>query len=273
LREVEEEKSCNQEFLPRISTFRDIGIPSMLAILTGHRKKATQGTEAQAVQLETSNMTLEIRVLLMRHAETALPHVFHGYESNIDLGPRGYRQAEAVAPILAAFKPDVLISSNMLRARRTAEAIANVTHLPIQIEPELHERKVGNLQGSPVMGEFGVWPDTLAKWVSGDTAYTPEGMESFDQIRDRVLPVWDRVTLENQGRTIVIVAHGIVCRVLMLSLVEGYNAADWPRLGRIANVSISELVGSGRSWRAERIGYVPDEVRKINETEEMRTPG
>ena len=37
------------------------------------------------------------RVYLLRHAETAQPDVFHGYESNVDLGPRGVRQAEALA--------------------------------------------------------------------------------------------------------------------------------------------------------------------------------
>ncbi len=84
-------------------------------------------------------------------------------------------------------------------------------------------------------------------------------------------PVWDRVSLENQGKTTVVVAHGIVIRVILLSVLDGYNAADWPRLGRIPNVSISELVADGRAWRAARIGYVPDEVRKVNEAEEVRT--
>jgi probable phosphoglycerate mutase len=209
----------------------------------------------------------------MRHAETARPGVFHGFESNVDLGPRGYRQAEAIAPVIAALTPDVLISSNMLRARRTATIIARACHLPMQIEPDLHERKVGNMQGTPIQGDFGVWPETLARWVAGETGYAPEGMESFDQIRDRVLPVWDRVSLENRGKSIVIVAHGIVCRVILLSVLEGYNAADWARLGRIANVSISELVGAARDWRAVRIGEVPDEVRRANEAEEMRPPG
>src|SRR5438132_10113780 len=157
----------------------------------------------------------------MRHAETARPGVFHGYESNVDLGPKGVRQALAVAPVIAGLKPDVLISSKMLRARRTADVIARACRLPIQFEPDLHERKVGDMQGTPIQGDFGVWPDTLARWVAGETDYAPAGMESFDQIRDRVLPVWDRVTLENQGKTLVIVGHGIVCRVLMLNVLDG----------------------------------------------------
>jgi probable phosphoglycerate mutase len=215
------------------------------------------------------------RVYLIRHAETARPDVFHGYESDTDLGVRGYRQAAALGPAVATLKPDVLVSSGMLRARKTADEIARATGLPIRIEPLLHERKVGNMQGTPLQGEFGVWPDTLARWVSGDTGYAPTGMESFDQIRDRVLPVWDRATQENQGKTIAIVAHGIVIRVILLSVVEGYNAADWPRLGRIANASISEVTGAGRAWRAVRVGYVPDPVRRANESDESgpRTRG
>jgi 2,3-bisphosphoglycerate-dependent phosphoglycerate mutase len=217
--------------------------------------------------------SMPTRVLLIRHAETARPDVFHGYESDTDLGPRGYRQAAALAPVVAAYKPDVLMSSNMIRARRTAEEIAQVTGLPLRIEPQLHERKVGDMQGTPIRGEFGVWPDTLARWVAGETWYAPPGAESFDQIKDRVVPVWDRVIEENPAKTLAIVAHGIVCRVILVSVLAGYNAADWPRLGRIPNASITDLVGTGRTWRATRIGYVPDEVRKTHEAEEVRRPG
>jgi probable phosphoglycerate mutase len=210
-------------------------------------------------------------VYLIRHAETARPDLFHGFESDIDLGARGYRQAAALGPVVAALKPDIVVSSGMLRACRTAEAISRASGLPVRVEPTLHERKVGDMQGTPIQGEFGVWPDTLARWVAGDTGYAPPGMESFDQIRDRVLPVWDRITRENPGKTLAIVAHGIVTRVILLSVVEGYNAADWPRLGRIPNASISEVTETGwatRAWRLMRVGLVPDEVRRANESAE-----
>jgi probable phosphoglycerate mutase len=207
-------------------------------------------------------------VYLIRHAETARPDVFHGFESDTDLGARGYRQAAALGPAVAALQPDVLVSSGMLRARRTAESISRACGLPIQIEPLLHERKVGDMQGTPIRGEFGVWPETLARWVAGDTGYAPPGMESFDQIRARVMPVWDRITGENPGKTIAVVAHGIVIRVILLSVADGYNAADWPRLGRISNASISEVAGSGSAWRLVRAGAVPDEVRSAHESAE-----
>ena len=69
------------------------------------------------------------RVYLLRHAETANPYVFHGAESDVGLSDKGRRQADAIAPYLAAKLPDVVVSSNMLRARATALPIARASGL------------------------------------------------------------------------------------------------------------------------------------------------
>ena len=206
------------------------------------------------------------RVLLMRHAETCRPDVFHGFESDADLSELGYRQANVVATVVAALRPEFIYSSGMLRARLTAEPIARACRLPLHIESELHERKVGSLVGMPAQPEQGIWPDTLHRWMGGETSFAPDGSESFDAIRQRVLPIWDRLTVRHEGKTLVVVCHGIVCRVLLLSLLPNHTVADWNRLGRIQNVSISELVGAGRTWNVSRVAEVPEEVsvlRKI----------
>lgn len=205
------------------------------------------------------------RVLLLRHAETANPTVFHGAESDIGLSPRGEAQVRLIGPIIAGERPTVVVSSNMLRARLTAASIAQAANIPHFTEHLLHERQVGALQGVPIMATNGLWPDTLKRWMNGETHYAPAGAESFDEIAQRVLPVWDRITGQFAGETIAIVAHGIVIRVILLSLLDGYNVADWPRLGRVQNVSVSELVGCGRSWQAIRIGELPNEVSSLNE--------
>ncbi len=203
------------------------------------------------------------RVWLMRHAQTNPPDVFHGFESDADLSELGYRQAAAVAPIVASYRPDFIYSSGMLRARRTAEPIARLCNLPLLVEPNLHERKVGSLSGTPVHPEVGGWPETVERWVAGDTGYAPEGAESFDAVRDRVLPVWDRITTKHAGKSIVVVCHGNVSRVLLLSILKGHSAADWMKLGKVPNVSISELVGNGRDWQALRLSEVAPEVRVL----------
>jgi broad specificity phosphatase PhoE len=199
------------------------------------------------------------RVLLLRHAESANPNVFHGFESDVDLSERGRRQAEALAEVLAARSPQVLVSSGMRRALQTAAPIGRVCGLPIQVEADLHERRVGALSGVAVQTD-GVWRDTLRRWRAGDTGYAPEGAESFDAIRARVLPVWERVARQHEGKTLVVVAHGIVCRVLLLSLLPGWGLADWKRLSPMRNAALHEVVRGTAGWEAVRLNDLPDSV-------------
>jgi broad specificity phosphatase PhoE len=104
-----------------------------------------------------------------------------------------------------------------------------------------------------------VWPTTLKRWLAGDTGYAPVGAESYDDLRVRLLPVWDRLTTELDGQVVVIVAHGIVCRVLLLERLLGHALADWTRLGPIANVAIHELLreGAQSAWQAVRLNDRP----------------
>lgn len=202
-------------------------------------------------------MTTTTRVYLLRHAESADPTVFHGAESDVDLSPRGYLQAAAIAEYLAARRPDLVVSSAMRRARMTAAPIAAACRVPHELEPQLHERRVGALSGTSFTSTEGLWPATLARWMNGETHFAPDGAESFDDIRARVLPAWQRITEANVGRTLVVVAHGIVCKVLLLTLLPGGTAADWVRLGPIRNVAVNELRSDGVGWSAERIGDLP----------------
>jgi probable phosphoglycerate mutase len=203
------------------------------------------------------------RVLLLRHAESANPLIFHGAESNVGLSERGRRQAQAIAPILADEKPDVVVSSAMRRARDTAAPIVAASGAPLRIEAELHERRVGALGGTPTQGREGVWPDTLRRWMAGETSFSPPGAESFDDIRRRVLPVWQRVTAECEGQTMVMVAHGVVCKVLLFSLLPGYSVSDWNTIGPIHNAAISELLSEGEAWRAARINELPSGLASL----------
>ncbi len=201
------------------------------------------------------------RVLLLRHAETAAPHLFHGAESDIGLSERGLRQAFAIAPVLAAEQPVAVISSAMRRAVLTAEPVAAACHLPLRQEPELHERRVGGLCGQPFSMTDGIWRDTLRRWMNGETHFAPDGAESFDDIRRRVLPIWQQLADDYRGQTYVVVAHGAVIKVLLLSLGVGYGPEDWQAF-HSPNLGINELIHSADQWRIARLQEVPKEVRE-----------
>ncbi len=203
-------------------------------------------------------------VWLVRHAETAAPTLFHGAESDIDLGEHGHRQTAAAVEWFAALAPTVVVSSAMRRAVQTAAPIAagcGVSHLQ---EPLLHERRVGSLSRMRREEADHIWEDTLARWLAGDTAFAVAGMESFDTIRDRTLPAFRRVVESHSGGRVVIVCHGVVCKVLLLSLLRGHTAADWVKIGRAQNLSVSELVPDADAWSARQLLMIPPPVAAVN---------
>lgn len=204
------------------------------------------------------------RVWLMRHAETSAPKVFHGFESDIGLSDLGRRQADTLADVLAEIRPEVIVSSGMLRARLTAQPSVERLGVPWEIEPELHERKVGILVGMPSKNDHGIWPDTLRRWMNGEVEYASEGAESFAQIRDRVVVAFERVTTKHQGKRIAIVAHGIVCKVLLLSILPGKQPSDWLDLGPIRNLATSILERRAEGWHAEQLNLVPPAIATLS---------
>ncbi|MFO0908411.1 MAG: histidine phosphatase family protein [Isosphaeraceae bacterium] len=206
----------------------------------------------------------ETRILLLRHAETSDPDRFHGAESNIGLGERGRLQARTVAEQLAAFAPHAVYTSAMRRALETAEPIARACGLPCSIEPELHERKMGQLSGlSRDLGRPH-YSEAKARWVRGELDYTHPGGESFAAIRDRVLPIFHRIAATEQGRTVVIVAHGVVIRVILTSILPGSGPADFERFA-IDNAAINDLRHDGTTWRAEALNqHVGTEVERYS---------
>ncbi len=201
-------------------------------------------------------LTSPTRILLLRHAETAAPDRFHGAESDVGLGERGREQAEAAAPAIAALRPDALYSSPMLRARQTAGPIALACGRDVGIVPELHERRMGPLSGVLLEDGREAYARAMALWKRGDLDAAHEGGESYAEMRDRVVPAFVALAEAHPGRTVVVVAHGIVIRVLLTSLLEGRGPADFDGFG-IDFVKVNDLRFDGEAWRATALNGLP----------------
>ncbi|QDU21600.1 histidine phosphatase family protein [Urbifossiella limnaea] len=204
-------------------------------------------------------------IWLARHAETSAPTVFHGAESDIGLSELGRRQAAAAAGWFAPLGVTAVVSSGMLRARDTAAPVAAASGVPHSIEPHLHERRVGAMSGTSFSSEDGPWPQTIDRWEAGDTAFSTPGAESFDDLRRRLVPAIERVAAAHPGGRVVVVAHGVVCKVLLLCLLPGHGPGVWKQLGRVANLSVSELTRTGEGWSAAGLLQVPPPVAALTD--------
>lgn len=197
------------------------------------------------------------RILLLRHAETAAPDLFHGAESDIGLGARGHRQVAAIAPLLAAERPALVVSSAMRRAIETARPIAEACAVSHQVEPSLHERALGPISLTPTDGGKPV-AESVRRWMNGEKSYASPGAESFHDVQQRALPTWQRLAEQGAGQTTVVIAHGGLNRILLLSLDVGLR--HWSEF-HTPNLGINELVLEQGRWRLLRVADVPNEVR------------
>jgi broad specificity phosphatase PhoE len=91
--------------------------------------------------------------------------------------------------------------------------------------------------------------------MSGDLEFTHPGGESFADVRRRVLPVFEELRTRHSGETLIVVAHGVVIRVVLLSLLAGLEPADFDRIA-IDFASINDLRWDGTRWKAHALNQV-----------------
>jgi 2,3-bisphosphoglycerate-dependent phosphoglycerate mutase len=197
----------------------------------------------------------ETRVLLLRHAETSAPDIFHGAESDIGLSAWGEKQAVLLAGHLRSRKPEALYCSAMRRAIATAEPIGRACALSPKIITTLHERRIGPLSGLSRDEGWSIYAETRRRWMAGKLESTHEGGESFADIRRRVLPFFQELPVRHPGETIIVVAHGVVIRVVLLSLIDDLEAGDFDRIA-IDFASINDLGYDGQKWRAHALNHL-----------------
>jgi len=197
----------------------------------------------------------ETRLLLIRHAETSTPDVFHGAESDIGLSRWGEHQAIRLGESLKDQGAHALYCSAMRRAMATAGPIGAACGLPANTVPQLHERKIGPLSGLSRETGWEIYAESKRRWISGDLEFTHPGGESYAAIRRRVLPVFEDLLARHPGETSIVVAHGVVIRVVLLSLLDGLEPADFDHIA-IDFASINDLRWNGTRWQAHALNQV-----------------
>jgi len=204
------------------------------------------------------------RILLARHAETAAPECFHGAESDIELSARGLEQAERLGRWLADKGATALYCSGLRRAMDTAAPIGRACALEPIVIPALHERRIGSLSGRSRQEGWGTYSDSKARWIAGDLEASHPGGESFADIRRRVCPILEQLAARHRGETIIVVAHGVVIRVALTSLVTGFSPVDFDRIA-IDFASVNDLWFDGRTWTSRALNQVvaPSSARPV----------
>ena len=168
------------------------------------------------------------RLLLVRHGESTWNATgrWQGW-ADPPLSDLGRAQAEAAAP--AAAPVDAVVSSDLQRARETAELMAAVLEVDgLHVEPDLRERDVGDFTGLTRAEIEERWPGALSG-VAASIARDPRFGESVEQLASRVNGGLARLAARFAGQRVLVVTHGGVVRNLERAF--GIEPEPLPNLG------------------------------------------
>ena len=159
---------------------------------------------------------MKTRLIFVRHGEATgnVERRFHGdYDST--LTENGMRQAELAACELDRFPIDRIIASDLTRTFETARAIARRRNLEVSTNPELREINGGEWEDVPWDDLPEKFPESYGHWLHRMDLLQMPGGESAEEFRRRVVTAVEKIADENEGKSVCIVTHGTVIKVLL----------------------------------------------------------
>jgi broad specificity phosphatase PhoE len=201
-------------------------------------------------------MKLKNRYLIIRHGESKANKqgIVASYPDNsinsYGLTENGKKQIRDIIHInkdKLLGKKVIIISSDFLRARESAYIIAEeIECKDILFTPQLRERFFGEYEGMPSDSYYRVWGDDLDN-INNHIG----GVESTQEVRERVLSVIRECEESYSDQTILLVSHGDPLQILLATFMgmpsnrhretKSLKNADFRELQLEPGVTIGEL--------------------------------
>lgn len=195
------------------------------------------------------------KLILVRHGKTAnnAARLLQG-QQDVPLSEVGVLQAQSLAQALSKEHIDLIVSSPLIRALKTAEIVNDGRDIPVTVSDDLRERSFGMLQGMPIKS----YQDLLAASGATRHEYVPPGGESILEVGRRCQRAYE-ATSRSCAETILISAHEGVNKCLILMLLER-PYADWVNVKQ-ENCCINEFhfdaQGRVRSYSLNASDHLP----------------
>ena len=172
------------------------------------------------------------RLILVRHGQSVwnASNRFTGW-TDVDLSDQGVEEAEEAGRELSAIRIDVVHTSDLVRAQRTAEIIMRHNEAsdgaPTKYDWRLNERHYGALQGlnkAETAEKHGA--EQVHVWRRSFDVAPPEG-ESLEMTAERTIPyfIGEIVPDLTDGKNVLVSAHGNSLRSIVMH-IEGISPED-----------------------------------------------
>lgn len=167
------------------------------------------------------NASPRLRLYLIRHGEIepgALGNLIG--RTDVALSERGMEQARRLAEKLSSVRLDAVYSSDLRRACRTAEIIAEHNQATAQTSAAWREIDMGEWEGRTLSALNDEAPEQVALLFDAPASFKYPGGESFADFAVRIKWALDQLLQTHRHGEIALVAHGGVCRAIIGGMLE-----------------------------------------------------
>ncbi|MDD2207101.1 alpha-ribazole phosphatase [Aminobacterium sp. MB27-C1] len=181
------------------------------------------------------------QILFIRHGQTDWNNEMrYQGQSDVPLNAEGLEQADRLSlRLCSCFQADLIVTSPLCRAHRTAEIIAmRQKKDQILVREDLKEIGFGKWEGLTVSEVKKRFPDEHDQWRKDPSTVIPGDGESFEAVRLRVASVLEEI-LQRDEEQIMVVAHGGAIRTALVDLLKVNSSLVWHM--RLDNCSISSV--------------------------------
>jgi broad specificity phosphatase PhoE len=194
----------------------------------------------------------QARVILVRHGQTLWNEEerWQG-QKGTGLSTKGRQQCLAAAEALAGMGVEAIYSSDLERARESAQIIAERLNLPVKYAEALRERAVGEWNGLTDEEVKQRFPQERAAHLAHPGTFAAPGGESREDVLARAAQFIEQVVADHAGQVVLIVAHAGVIKAMVCHALHAPVHA-WPRMD-VDNGSITIIEGQPGRLRLARL--------------------
>jgi probable phosphoglycerate mutase len=188
------------------------------------------------------------RLCIVRHGETAW-NAEHRVQGQLDvpLNAIGQAQALAASKVLSLEKFDAIYSSDLSRARQTAQPTAGILSMRINLEKELRERHYGIFERLTYAEVKERYPEDYARFESRDPDYAFRTGESLQGFAERSVRIMTTLFERHKEQNILVFTHGGVLDKLY-RFITGLPLSAARDFG-IPNAGLNRIEVTPEGWR------------------------
>lgn len=194
-------------------------------------------------------------IYLVRHGETDNNKngIIQGARVDSALNSHGEAQAKAAARLLKKVPFSAAFSSDLVRAKRTAEIISWEHNLAVVTNQAIRERSLGELEGKSETEFKTKLKDLLVKFdaLSDEAKFNfnfPYGIENLQLATTRLITFLREISVAYLGKTVLVVSHGALIRHFLIRIGWAtFKQLKWTpgRLPPIANLGHAVIACDG----------------------------